>query len=483
MGERVGRTEVDRADWEAVAAQLGRPPRGLRSVAHRCACGLPSVVQTSPRLEDGTPFPTLYYLTCARLAGLVGRLEASGTMREMTDRLAADPELAQAYRAAHESYLAERDAVQPLGTQVSAGGMPDRVKCLHVHVAHALARGPGVNPFGDEVLAQIGHWWTPGRCVPHPEVEMARVAAIDCGTNSIRLLVADLGAGQLRAVHREMRIVRLGQDVDATGRLAPDALERTRVALADYAAIVRDTGADKVRMVATSAVRDAANREDFFAMVRQTLGIDAEVISGDEEARLSFTGAVGGLDPADGPFVVVDVGGGSTEVVLGHWDGTRADVVAARSVNIGCVRITERHLHSDPATPDEVSAAEQFTTVTLQEAFNEVPVDRARTWVGVAGTITTLSAVAQRLPGYDPERIHLSRLSLEQVRGTAEHLLASTHQQRASDPAIHPGRVDVIAGGALIVRVLAGQLHSRAGIGELVVSEHDILDGIALGLG
>jgi exopolyphosphatase/guanosine-5'-triphosphate,3'-diphosphate pyrophosphatase len=280
-----------------------------------------------------------------------------------------------------------------------------------------------------------------------------------------------------------MRIVRLGQDVDATGRLAPDALERTRVALADYVAIVRDAGADKVRMVATSAVRDAANREDFFAMVRQTLGIDAEVISGDEEARLSFTGAVGGLDPADGPFVVVDVGGGSTEVVLGHWDGTRADVVAARSVNIGCVRITERHLHSDPATPDEVSAAEQFTTVTLQEAFNEVPVDRARTWVGVAGTITTLSAVAQRLPGYDPERIHLSRLSLEQVRGTAEHLLASTHQQRASDPAIHPGRVDVIAGGALIVRVLAEQLHSRAGIGELVVSEHDILDGIALGLG
>ncbi len=311
---------------------------------------------------------------------------------------------------------------------------------------------------------------------------MARVAAIDCGTNSIRLLVADLTAAGLRDVHREMRIVRLGRNVDATGRLAPDALERTRVALADYTAIARRAGAGKVRMVATSATRDAANREDFFTMARQTLGADAEVITGEEEARLSFTGAVGGLDPGDGPFVVVDVGGGSTEVVLGDWDGLRADVTAARSVDVGCVRITERHLRSDPPTPEEVSAAGRFAVQTLQEAFADVPVDKARTWVGVAGTITTLSAVAQQLSAYDPQRTHLSRLSLAEVRGTADALLASTHQQRAGNPAIHPGRVDVIAGGALIVRVLAEELHTRAGIGELVVSEHDILDGIALGL-
>ncbi|MBV9160538.1 MAG: Ppx/GppA family phosphatase [Pseudonocardiales bacterium] len=311
---------------------------------------------------------------------------------------------------------------------------------------------------------------------------MARVAAIDCGTNSIRLLVADLIGDKLIDVHRQMRIVRLGQDVDATGRLAPDALERTRVALADYTAIARRAGAQRVRMVATSATRDAANREDFFTLVRQVLGTDAEVITGDEEARLSFTGAVGGLDPADGPFVVVDVGGGSTEVVLGDWDGTRADVTAARSVNVGCVRITERHLHSDPATPEEISAAERFATQTLQEAFAEVPVDKARTWVGVAGTVTTLSAIAQQLPAYDPGCTHLFRLSLERLRGTAEYLLASTHEQRAGNPVIHPGRVDVIAGGALIVRVLAEELRTRAGITELVVSEHDILDGIALGL-
>ncbi len=312
---------------------------------------------------------------------------------------------------------------------------------------------------------------------------MVRVAAIDCGTNSIRLLVADLSADKLADVHREMRIVRLGQDVDATGRLAPEALERTRLALADYAAIARRAGTERVRMVATSATRDAANREDFFGMVRSTLGTDAEVITGDEEARLSFTGAVGDLDPADGPFVVVDVGGGSTEVVLGDWDGRSAEVTAARSVNVGCVRITERHLRSDPAAPEEVSAAEQFAAQTLQEAFADVPVDKARTWVGVAGTITTLSAVAQRLPAYDSDRTHLSRLSLEQLRGTAADLLASTHQQRAGNPVIHPGRVDVIAGGALIVRVLAEALHTRAGVAGLVVSEHDILDGIALGLG
>ena len=312
---------------------------------------------------------------------------------------------------------------------------------------------------------------------------MVRVAAIDCGTNSIRLLVADLTDGKLVDVHREMRIVRLGQDVDATGRLASGALERTRLALADYVAIARRVDAQRVRMVATSATRDAANRDDFFAMVRHTLGTDAEVITGDEEARLSFTGAVGDLDPADGPFVVVDVGGGSTEVVLGEWDGTRPDVTAARSVNVGCVRITERHLHSDPPTAAEISAARQFAAQTLQAVFASVPVQKARTWVGVAGTVTTLSAVAQRLPGYDAERTHLSRLSLEQLRDTAQSLLASTRRQRSANPVIHSGRVDVIAGGALIVAVLAEELHDRAGITELVVSEHDILDGIALGLG
>lgn len=157
-------TGISGADSAAVAAQLGRAPRAVREVAHRCPCSLPSVVQTAPRLEDGTPFPTLYYLTCSRLNSRIGSLEAEGRMREMQDRLAEDPDLADAYRRAHEAYLAERDAIESLGTSVSAGGMPDRVKCLHVHVAHALAAGPGVNPFGDEALAELGEWWTAGPC-------------------------------------------------------------------------------------------------------------------------------------------------------------------------------------------------------------------------------------------------------------------------------------------------------------------------------
>ena len=316
---------------------------------------------------------------------------------------------------------------------------------------------------------------------------MPRLAAIDCGTNSIRLLVADVtvhddGTAHLRDVHREMRIVRLGQGVDATGRLHPDALARTRDALADYTAICRRKGAERVRMVATSATRDAENRDEFFAMTRDVLGVEAEVISGDEEARLSFTGAVGDLDPDDGPFVVTDIGGGSTEVVVGTWDGVRADVIGARSVDIGCVRITERCLRSDPPTRAETAAARDLVDEVLATAFTAVPVAKARTWVGVAGTITTLSAVNQGLAEYDAESTHLSRLSGDQIADTAVRLLAATHDERAAIGSIHPGRVDVIGGGALITQVLAGKFAVVAGITELLVSEHDILDGIALSL-
>lgn len=316
---------------------------------------------------------------------------------------------------------------------------------------------------------------------------MARVAAIDCGTNSIRLLVADVsrredGSSVLRDVHREMRIVRLGEGVDATGRLGVAALMRTRDALADYALTVRRKGAERVRMVATSATRDASNRDEFFTMTREVLGVEAEVISGDEEARLSFTGAVGDLEPEDGPFVVADIGGGSTELVLGTWDGRGAEVQAARSVDIGCVRITERCLRGDPPTEEEIGAAREFADEVLTTAFEEVPVSGARTWIGVAGTMTTIAALGLGLSEYDSERTHLSRLSINEIRDTARRLLAASHDQRAELKAIHPGRVDVIGGGALIAQVLAEELEARAGISELLVSEHDILDGIALSL-
>lgn len=313
---------------------------------------------------------------------------------------------------------------------------------------------------------------------------MSRVAAIDCGTNSIRLLVADVteafdGRKELRDLHREMRIVRLGKGVDATGRLDPEALERTRAALVDYAVAARRKGAERVRMVATSATRDASNREDFFAMVRDTLGVDAEIITGDEEARLSFIGAVGDLDPDDGPFVVTDVGGGSTEVVVGELDDDGARVSAARSVDMGSVRLTERCLPSDPPAESEITEARRVASEVLAQAFASVPVEGARTWVGVAGTITTLSGIAQELPEYDREQVHLSTLSRDDLHRVSDLLIRSSRAEREKHGALHPGRVDVIGAGSLVVQALADELHARAGIERIVVSEHDILDGIA----
>jgi exopolyphosphatase/guanosine-5'-triphosphate,3'-diphosphate pyrophosphatase len=312
---------------------------------------------------------------------------------------------------------------------------------------------------------------------------MSRIAAIDCGTNSIRLLIADRVAGHLRDVHREMRIVRLGQGIDAMGEFAPDALARTRTALLDYEDLLTARSVARVRMVATSATRDAANRDDFFAMTAEVLGAAvpgaiAEVISGAAEAELSFRGAVGELDRAGAPFVVVDLGGGSTEVVLGGWPG--ADGVSASfSADIGCVRLTERCLHSDPPTADEVAEARRVVGEQLDTALRAVPVQRAHTWVGVAGTMTTLSALAQNMTTYDAAAIHLSRVGYDELVAVCDRLIAMPRAQRAALGPMHPGRADVIGGGAIVVQELACALRERAGIDELIVSEHDILDGIA----
>lgn len=310
-----------------------------------------------------------------------------------------------------------------------------------------------------------------------------RLAGIDCGTNSIRLLIADVeGSGRLRDVHRETRIVRLGQGVDATGEFAAEAIERTRAALADYAALLKTHGVERVRMVATSAARDVANRDDFFAMTADVLGAvlpgaAAEVISGAEEAELSFRGAVGELDGGAGPFVVVDLGGGSTEIVVGG-----EAVVASYSADIGCVRLTERCLHSDSPTPAEVAAARQVVRERLEVALGVVPVEGARTWVGLAGTMTTLSALAHDLPAYDSAAIHLSRVAGADLLAVCERLIGMTRAERAALPPMHAGRADVIGGGAIVVEELARELRARAGIEELTVSEHDILDGIVLSI-
>jgi exopolyphosphatase/guanosine-5'-triphosphate,3'-diphosphate pyrophosphatase len=305
---------------------------------------------------------------------------------------------------------------------------------------------------------------------------VTRVAAVDCGTNSIRLLVADVdpGAGTLADVERRMEIVRLGQGVDRTGRIAPEALERTLDATRRYAAVCAATGVEAIRFVATSASRDAENRDEFVAGVRGLLGVEPEVVAGDEEARLSFAGATRELrGEREAPFLVVDLGGGSTEFVLGD-----AAPEAALSVDVGCVRLTERHLHGDPPTPDEVAAAVADVDAALDRVTGVVPLTRARTLVGLAGSVTTVTAHALGLPAYDPAAIHRAVLPAGDVLAACDELLAMTHEQRGALPFMHPGRVDVIGAGALIwARVVA-----RVGLPEVMASEHDILDGIAWSL-
>jgi exopolyphosphatase/guanosine-5'-triphosphate,3'-diphosphate pyrophosphatase len=278
-----------------------------------------------------------------------------------------------------------------------------------------------------------------------------------------------------------MTIVRLGQGVDRTGRLAPEALERTFAACREYAAVIKELGAERLRFVATSASRDAENRDEFVRGVVDILGVEPEVISGDQEAELSFTGATKELTGADGlarPFLVVDIGGGSTEFVVGD-DHVRA----ARSVDIGCVRMTERHLVvdgavTDPPTHQQVAAIRADIEAALDEAARTVPLAEARTLVGLAGSVTTLSAIAQELPAYDSAAIHHSRVSRARVRQITEWLLRSRHAERAAVPSMHPGRVDVIGAGALVLLAIM----DRTGAEEVVVSEHDILDGIAWSL-
>jgi exopolyphosphatase / guanosine-5'-triphosphate,3'-diphosphate pyrophosphatase len=343
-----------------------------------------------------------------------------------------------------------------------------------------------------------------------------RVAAIDCGTNSIRLLIADINStaddfertvgstggsappSPLTDVAREMRIVRLGEGVDRTGRLSEAALDRTMTALREYADLIgaaslfpRMGGSrppfplEAIRMVATSATRDAANSREFTERVVAVLGVAPEVISGDAEARLSFTGAtrelagtaLAAVDACPPPYLVTDIGGGSTEFVVGGPEAAGGEIFG-RSVNIGCVRLTERHLHADPPRPAEIADTTADIDAALDQAAASVPVAKASTLVGLAGSVTTVAAIALGLRGYDPARIHHSRVSAERVHEIAVGLLGMTRAERAAIAVMHPGRVDVIGAGALIL----DRIMSRFGFAEVLVSEHDILDGIAWSL-
>jgi exopolyphosphatase / guanosine-5'-triphosphate,3'-diphosphate pyrophosphatase len=308
--------------------------------------------------------------------------------------------------------------------------------------------------------------------------EPVRVAAVDCGTNSIRLLIADVADGALDELDRRMTIVRLGQGVDATGAFAPEALQRTFKACDEYAEAVQARGVDRIRFVATSAARDVSNREELFAGVRDRFGVEPDIIAGAEEAELSFRGATSGLAELEvpGPYLVADIGGGSTELVLGDATG----VWSAESIDMGSVRMTERHLGSDPARVEEMAAATRDVDALLDATA--VPLTKARSLIGVAGTVTTVAAVALGLTEYDRSVVHHARIPGPLLLDTTSWLMGSTRAERSVVPVIHPGRVDVIGAGALILQ----RLHDRLAPGlvndEVLVSEHDILDGIALAL-
>jgi exopolyphosphatase/guanosine-5'-triphosphate,3'-diphosphate pyrophosphatase len=300
-----------------------------------------------------------------------------------------------------------------------------------------------------------------------------RVAAIDCGTNSIRLLIADIDGANFREIHREMEIVRLGQGVDKTGQFHPDAILRTLAAVDKFAVEIAKRGVEKIRFCATSATRDATNRDLFIDGVRERLGIAPEVIPGEVEAALSFQGATRDFPATDGPFLVIDIGGGSTEFVFGS-----TDVEFAKSMNIGCVRMSERHFTGGDADPGQIAAAIEDIDEAIAQAAKIVPITKSKTLIAVAGTATTVAAAALELSTYDRYAIHLSRISAEKVYSVSKLFLAMKREDREVLGYMHPGRVDVIGAGSLVL----SRIMLATGAKEFVASESDILDGMAWSL-
>ena len=313
---------------------------------------------------------------------------------------------------------------------------------------------------------------------------MTRVGAVDCGTNSIRLLIADVdpGTGSLTDVVRRMEIVRLGHGVDKTGSISPEAMARTLAQAREYASQCSELGVERVRFVATSASRDATNAQEFVAGVREAFadfGVTPDVITGHEEASLSFRGATGDLqaEAIPGPYLVVDIGGGSTEFVRGT-----DEVDQALSVDVGCVRMTERHLRSDPPTPAQIAAATADIEAAIDRVADVVDFQGISTLVGLAGSVTTITAHALQLTTYDADKIHLAQLPADQIIDACTSLLSMTRAERAALGFMHEGRVDVIGAGGLVWRTIVQRLQRDACISRVVTSEHDILDGIALSI-
>lgn len=454
--------ELRGSDLALVTEQLGRPPLTDLSVVARCASGHPLVIRNHPVDRAGNPFPTLYWLTCREAVKAVARVEADGWIKRLEGRAREEPSFGSALEAAHREYAAERGRWVPEAAGWGGvGGARTGVKCLHAHYANHLAGG--ADPVGSWVADRV-------EPVHRDEDRSGRVAAVDMGTNSIRLLVAVPADGDMVEIARDMVITRLGQGVDRTGRLAPQALRRTMDVLERYSRRARALGSERIRVGATSAVRDSPDRRLLEAEVARITGGPPEILSGEREAELSFLGATRGLD-APPPFLVFDIGGGSTELALGT-----EGVEAAASVDVGSVRITERVGPADPPGPNDLENMSRLAAAALAEASEAIPPGRAATLVGVAGTTTTVQAIALGLDRYDPEAIHGTTLSRQAAAEVLERLAAMTTAERRALPVMAPGREDVIVAGTVI---LAGIL-DRWGAGSCLVSERDILEGLAI---
>jgi exopolyphosphatase / guanosine-5'-triphosphate,3'-diphosphate pyrophosphatase len=454
--------ELRASELDAVREQLGREPTIPFSIVARCGPGHPLVIRNRPLDAEGRPFPTTYWLTCPTAVGAVARLESEGWISRLND----DAGFARGVADAHRAYARERGELHAGAEEWGGvGGARAGIKCLHAHYAYHLAGGE--DPAGG---------WTAERVEPvHPGDPGRRVAAIDQGTNSTRLLVLLERTDEPVELARDMVITRLGRGVDETGRLDGPSVGRAVEAIERYARKAAALHAGAIRIGATAAVRDAVNRDAFLGAVRDRTGVEVEVIEGDREAHLSFLGGTRGLDPTDGPFVVVDVGGGSTEFVVGREPG-RAD--RAISTRIGSVRLTERVRPADPPTQEDLAAFVAEADRALASVDRTVPVRGARTFLAVAGTATTLQACALGLDRYDPDVIHRSTLTLTDAERTIRELAAMTNEERAAIPVMPKGRGDVIVAGATI---LVAALR-RFGFDRALVSETDLLDGLAFEL-
>ena len=423
------------------------------------------MIRNRPLSLEGHPFPTLYWLTCPEAVRAVSGLESEGWIRRLKERADADPGLGATIARAHEEYARERGDLRP-GAEAwgGVGGTEEGLKCLHAHYAYWLAGGN--DPIGAWVGARVG----PARL--HHGMAARRVAAIDLGTNSIRLLVAAVQreGGDPRELARDMVITRIGEGVDATGRLLARALERTLAVLARYCRRAAALGATRIRLAATSAVRDASNRGELAAAAERMTGQPMEVLSGEEEGALSFLGATAGLElPA--PLLVMDIGGGSTEFVLGEERPSHVF-----SADIGSVRLTERLVRQDPLSSDDLASLDEAIEEALAEVEQHIPVKGARTLVAVGGTATTVQGIAMGLPEYDPARLHRSVLRAEDSARVGRSLAALTREERRALPVMAPGREDVIPAGAAILSAAM----RRWRFAEALVSETDILDGLVL---